>query len=257
MANTHSLDFNRVSTQYAEIGGATAASGGLQPNSDFTIEAWVNIRNAPTSGQAFNVMQKWSGAGVTYQAYGFNYINDGGTLKLNLWVGNGSSTVELKSATLDLGTTDWQYIAVAYDLSAGTAYFYHGDETTSPTQLGSAVTGGKTSIATSTAGSFLMGYFDDGGAADPMDGQMDDLRFWDDLRTSTEISDNYAPEGVDGTEGNSVAVWRCDNSALDETANNNDLTLQNSLTYSTDYPVVSGAVAATNNSARRMHMMMM
>jgi hypothetical protein len=67
------------------------------------------------------------------------------------------------------------------------------------------------------------------------DGKIDEVRIWNVVRTASEIADNYNKELV-GNEPGLAAYYKLNNSALDETENNNDLTLVNNPVYSTDVP---------------------
>jgi hypothetical protein len=65
---------------------------------------------------------------------------------------------------------------------------------------------------------------------------MDDVRVWSDLRTASEIS-FYNTEVLTGSEGNLVAYYKCDSNVEDaQTSGLNDLTANNTPTYSTDIP---------------------
>ena len=91
---------------------------------------------------------------------------------------------------------------------------------------------GKTSIADKTA-DFEIGAQDDG--SNSFDGKIDDVRVWSDIRTDAEISNNYQQELI-GNEAGLVGYWKLNNGLTDETSNNNDLTNNNSVTFSTDVP---------------------
>jgi hypothetical protein len=60
-----------------------------------------------------------------------------------------------------------------------------------------------------------------------IDGYLDDVRVWDDLRSGAEISANYDSELV-GDEANLQGYWKLNNDWTDTHANSNDLTPQNS-----------------------------
>ena len=68
-----------------------------------------------------------------------------------------------------------------------------------------------------------------------LDAKVDDVRVWSGVRTGTDISNDYSTE-LEGTESNLVSYWKMNDSLLDETTNNNDLTNNNSALFSIDVP---------------------
>jgi len=76
----------------------------------------------------------------------------------------------------------------------------------------------------------------------PTNGQ----KLWSDVRTPTEISDNYDSELV-GNEAGLVGYWKFSNNGLDETANDNDLTNNNVATFSSDVPFDATVATDTGN----------
>ncbi|MBF0327280.1 MAG: tandem-95 repeat protein [Alphaproteobacteria bacterium] len=77
---------------------------------------------------------------------------------------------------------------------------------------------------------FLGKYLDSG----YFDGRLDEVRIWSDVRTATEIKENYTKHLV-GNEDNLAALWHFDEAsgtvASDATLNNRDLTLSNGPTW--------------------------
>ena len=134
----------------------------------------------------------------------------------------------------------WYHVAVAYDLSAGTADFY-----VNGSQQGTQQSGGETVIDDNSSLLTIGRASETSG--DYFDGKIDDVRIWNDIRTSTEISDNYKTELV-GNEAGLVAYWKLNNSLLDETTNDNDLSNPNSASFSTDIPPVANTLVCSVGS---------
>ena len=112
-----------------------------------------------------------------------------------------------------LSNNTWYHLAWVYNASATTATLYVN---------GSSVANDNTfpSSITNSSGNFSIGDDDDGYG---LRGKIDEVRVWNDVRTGTEISNNYQAE-LAGTEANLVSYWKFSENFTDETNNNNDLT---------------------------------
>jgi hypothetical protein len=224
MANTKSLDLKSSSSQYGAI--TDAAQTGLAITGAMTIECWVNFESLPSG--AIRAFVAKNDSSDDNQSYLFGYREDGGPtgLHVRLSSGGGDGTAQsgLWSWTPDLDT--WYHVAMVYDPSQGTAanrvrcYINGSDQ-------GTVVTSWPNSIFDSNA-DFRVGASDTGLY---FDGKIDDVRVWNDVRTADEIVDNMLSE-LNGDEANLVGYWKFNDNALDETSNNNDLTLSGSPVYS-------------------------
>lgn len=153
--------------------------------------------------------------------------------RLNFIYDSGGGSVghsRLSGAISESEIDTWIHLAVTADVSDtsvnGIKFYKNGVLGTS-----SQVSNGATAIANTTA-PLLIGAYDD--ITDKtFDGEMDDVRIWSDIRTAEEIADNMNEQLV-GTETNLVAYYKLNNSLLDETSNNNDLTNNNAATFSED-----------------------
>lgn len=225
MANTHSLNLENGSSQYAQITNANQVGLGL--TGDFTIEAWVKLESTP--GPTYEICAKYSTSGL--RAYRFFYTTTGGA-QLRIAISNdGTSTEEIGGIAQTLTNGVWYHVAVAWTAATSTAEFF-----VNGSSIGSAV-GAKTAIASTTA-AFLVGQNGLGGNL--YDGLIDELRVWNDVRTDQEITDNYDVELV-GNEANLQGCWRFNNDYTDITANTNDLTAVNSPTFSADVAFVEAS----------------
>jgi len=235
MANTKSLDLELSSSQNATI--ADASQTGLDLSEDLTIECWIKLEQTASGigAQVTMVSKADGGAGKRFYAFYLRSadnllgidISDDGTA-------NDGHFLKWKGTTAFTTTGVWYHIAVTLDLSSETCIFYvDGVAENGTVDYGTA-------LGISLAGndiSFKVGSFQDNGTADKFfDGLIDEVRVWSDVRTPTEIDDNKAVELV-GNEAGLVGYWKFNDSALDETANNNDLTLSGSPSYSADIPV--------------------
>ncbi len=176
-------------------------------------------------------MARFIAAASPERSYWWYYWNDGGTFKLQFFydqTGDGSTqTINENDQTLTTGT--WYRVGVSVDVSAKTVTHYVGG---SSIGAGTNTTANATSIYDGTSG-LSIGRLGDIDAAQYFDGKQDDVRVWSDIRTASEMNDNQCTELV-GDEAGLAAYWRLDNSLLDQTANDNDLTNVNSATFVTD-----------------------
>lgn len=222
MANTHSLDLESGSSQYASI--ADASQTGLDLSTAFTFEMWIK----PESWQAASITYFLSKA-VTFNndaAFQFYYDLQGGGNELYLTVTDGSNNDGLH-VTKSLATGVWHHIAVTWQGSNKNCKFYVNGAQVGSTQVGSNVA----SLANS-GNPFIVGQKNSSGY---FDGLINDMRVWNTVRTAQEILDNFQTQLV-GNESGLVAYWKFNNSYNDETSNNNDLTASGSPTFSTTVP---------------------
>lgn len=234
MANTHSIDLELSSSQYLSI--ADASQTGLDlgaGGADFSIEFWVKLETAQ-SGTPQSVVSKYLSAG-DQRSYDIGLGLAGGKQTVQLTTssnGTGAGALITQTwntdddASVNLGTGVWHHIAVTYDTSAGSAILYVDGSSVG------AKGSGNTTIYNGTA-PFVIGAI-----ANPtfyVDGLIDEVRVWSDIRTAQEIVDNYLTELV-GNEANLVGYWKLNNDLLDATANNNDLTNNNAAAFSADIP---------------------
>jgi hypothetical protein len=148
---------------------------------------------------------------------------------LRLYISDDGDDSETYTQNIDNPQGSYRRFSVTWDASASTAKFYQngvllGTKTGSMTAIHDNVT--EFAIGTSKNGSGTRSHF--------LDGLVDDVRVFNDIRTAGEIS-NYVNRVLTGAEDALVAYWPFDNSDDDsQTAGNNDLTLNNAPTYSTD-----------------------
>jgi len=231
MANSHSLDLEASSSQYASI--TDASQTGLDLNSDFTFEVWFKLESLPsTAGNPYKIIDKDDGTNRSYSLQIHHSYPVANSLLLNYFDSSGSNKSNIVEGIVDSGDVgSWVHIACSVDLSASTCVVYKNSVSQSVD-----VSGTNNGTIKNTNTDFVIGarY---GGIAHYFDGLIDEVRVWDDIRTSTEITDNKDKELI-GTEANLQGYWKFNNDYTDETSNGNDLTASGSPVFSTDVPFV-------------------
>ena len=220
--NTHSIDLESGSSQYLSI--TDAAQTGLDITGDISVEAWIKRESI---GVSMYLISKFGNATGNWRTYALNITSDN-FLEFNYnQDGTGGGWTQ-ERADVAITSTDWQHVAATADVSAKTVILYVDGSAVASTQLASNAT----SIH-DNAMAVHIGAADTGSAS--FDGLMDEVRVWNDIRTAGEISDNYQQE-ISGGSAGLAGYWQVNNDLLDETANNNDLTNNNSAVFSTDVP---------------------
>jgi len=229
MANSHSTDLEKSSSQHWSI--AHASQTGLNLTSSLTIEAWIKLESGVTTDSWCMIVHKgdWSTHGDSH--YSFSVRDEGGNEKLSLYISNGvNNSQHLNSPNQTFNTGQWYHVAVTYNVSTGVAEFF-----VDGTSIGTA-SGGPTTLNGSETKPVRIGAQSSSDSPGMFfDGLIDEVRVWSVIRTGTEINNNKSTELV-GNESNLQGYWKFNNNGLDETANNNDLTNNNSATFSTDVP---------------------
>jgi hypothetical protein len=237
--NTYSLDLELSSSQYAYI--TDAAQTGLDITGDITVEAWIKLEQLPSAAASdFAIVSKDRFGTGADRGYYFHIGQTNNKLRM-FCATNQSGTnrvyYEMDEAFVagDVGT--WIHIAVTVDVSAQTMVFYKN----SALKSGTALTQTGTAIY-DNAQDVCIGAVNVSGANTPaFDGLIDEVRVWNVIRTSGEISSNYQTE-LTGSETNLQGYWKFNNNYLDETSNNNDLTAVNTPVFSVDVPFAGSSI---------------
>lgn len=226
MANTHSITVVRATPKYVYA----PDSASLSITGNITIEFWVNIVTAPTSGQLFGLLTK-DDAG-TNRSYWVDYYNNAGTKQIRAGLSSSGANAAEGYINYDLGTATWVHIAVTITPANGNStkleFFVNGTSQGN----GTGVTGSITSIFDSGTNVVIGGYSYAGLYSDA---KFDDVRIWNTIRTQTQINTNKSLELV-GNETNLQAYWKLNNSLSDSTSNGNTLTNVSSAAFTTDVP---------------------
>ena len=249
-SNTKSIDFELSSSQYAYI--ADGDQTGLDITGDISVEAWVNFEQEPnTVVKEFTIMSKYNN-GLNQRSYNFFFDANN---KLNfVYTDDGTYSGHATRAVSDVAAMDdgdlgnWVYFAATADVSAKDIKIYRNGALIDSTKDQDNAT----SIDNGTA-KFIVGAYENNTTFQSFfDGKIDEAIAWNVVRTGTEIGESYnSGDGkiYIGNESGMVAYHRFEDNALDTTSNDNDLTLVNSPSYSSDVPFVGATTTSTTTTS--------
>jgi len=248
MANTHSLDLELSSSQYAKkdysAGVWEGTGGGNGTETDYTnltIECWFNPESLPSDGNYMTLFEEISLDAHFY----FRILNSSGTYKIE-FIGNftgGTAGWKVVYNDISISTGNWYHIAGVWTGGAsGTLKtIFSGDAS-----WGANTTNNdNTSFVDAAGPGAFVGAIDSG--AQYFDGLIDDLRIWNTARTEAEIENNRSAELV-GNETGLTAYWKFNNDLTDsESGGYSDLTGVNTPTFSATVPFAGGSATNTSN----------
>ena len=240
MANNYSTDLETSSTQY----WSNAASTTLALKSNITIESWFKFETLPSSGNTMWLVEKKSEAvSDDFAIYALYIVNSAGTYSFAMRTTNGSdNSNQDDSVTFSPTTGTWVHLAVTRS-STGTIKFY-----VNGAQQGADQTGYNGVLAGQTNKPFYIGHYR---AAEHrgFDGLINDFRLWDVVRSTTEINDNKSNCSLSNSATNLISRWfNENNNGNDQTASANNLTNNNTCTFSSDVAYSCAVGPATLSS---------
>src|SRR3990167_4613240 len=223
VTSTHSTDLERTSNQYWSINDA--AQTGLDITGDMTMMGYFKPEAQPANEQPFSIYSKYLGTGNQRALWVYWRIS-GGVTNFSWNQSSDGSAVTTKNLDQAFTNGTWYHVAFVYTAATGVVeVFVDGTSVGTMTAL-------PTSIFNSSAAARIGGEPDADGFK--WDGLLDDYMIFNAVLTEAQI-DTYISDECDWTPLASLqARWLFDNDGLDDTANNNDLTNNNSATFSTD-----------------------
>lgn len=192
-------DFNAADSEYAYIDDGDQT--GLDITGDFTLEAWIKLDQLPsTAGHDFQIISK-TDIGVT-GGYSLTIRSATNQLRVTFSDGVNSTRVDMDEAFDSGDVGNWIHVGVSVDISVPSIVFYKNASVAASTAAATDATS-----LDSGSSDFIIGAVKVSGTPDRFfDGKIDDVRVWNDIRTGTEISDNYDVE-LEGTESGLVAYY--------------------------------------------------
>ena len=180
-----------------------------------TLEAWVYFNSSGRNG----IIEKHESPS---SGWWVDFNND---LSAVIVTAGGSLSV---SSNINPELNTWHHVAVAYN-GTNIAIYLDGED------VSSANTGTGSGAILNNTRAIRIG--DLNWTSSNLEGKMDEIRIWDDVRTQDEIRVNMF-QSLNGDEANLIGYWPLDevNSVLayDKTSNNNNATLISGALRSTD-----------------------
>jgi hypothetical protein len=173
------------------------------------------------------IVTKWR-AGNNTRSYRMIFLA-GNTIRAAV-SSDGSDEDAVDTTDTFTGTSVWQHFAFTWDASASQFEIYVDGA------ANKSGTGSLTGVH-DNASRLGVGGLDQGSdtPTSPLDGLIDEVRVWSDIRTGTEISNNFDKE-LTGGETGLVAYYKLNNASTDATSNGNNLTLLGAPVFSLDVP---------------------
>lgn len=231
MANTHSLDLELSSSQYAYA----ADSASLSVTQSLTIECGVNFESLTSVDQIIHTFVAKYDADNNARSYAFGMRHSGGVLNLYM---NISSDGQINANNLKLipwtpSTATWYHVAWVYDHTVPSYIAY-----VNGVKQGNTQTPQSTSIHNNNS-QLRIGAFQ---VADPsaylLDGKIDEVRIWNYARTAGQILE-FKDKQINIPQTGLVACYNLNNALTDTSGNTNTLTLVGSPSFSTTIPTLT------------------
>ncbi len=210
------LDFDG-SNDYVNVSNSSS----LQISSDITLEAWIKLDNL--SGSKI-VIIKTDGGSAADMSYSLRVPSSGNVVRFAIGGGSGvdfdgegsvSETIDSPSLTSGI----WYHVAGVRNGTTMTLYLNGKSVATS------TISSNSISV---NSGSLDIGYFPSYGQY--FDGQIDEVRIWNDARTEAEIKANMYSE-LSGLENNLAAYYPMNygsgTTIIDNSSNSNNGTMTN------------------------------
>ncbi|MCH7952238.1 laminin G domain-containing protein, partial [Patescibacteria group bacterium] len=211
------------SNDFVEI--PTAVS--IANSNTYTVEGWFRD-DSSTSSENYIYAEALTTSSTSFALL---QMDDNGTAGNLVWSHRDDSSVRADLTTTGMNDDQWHHFAVVRSASSSFEMFVDGVSVDTDTNA----------PGTTTVDNIKIGAGDrsNEGPNKFFNGNIDDLRVWDDARTQDEIRDNMFGE-ISGSSANLVGYWRLNDASgqtvNDETSNNNDGTLGANSSAATDDP---------------------
>lgn len=178
---------------------------GFAPNDDFTVEMWFTV-SSPGIACGSNFRRLFAFASTSAPASRFEVGECGGDLRV-FWQNTGGNSggvipVSVTGVTPTLFGTGWHHIAV---VRSGNSLEIFLDCMSIWTNSGNPA------IGTPNTSMFVVGHWGGGGTpAQDWEGEVDDIRLWNVVRTATEIAQDCQSCVLTGSEPGLLVYWQLD-----------------------------------------------
>lgn len=223
-ANVKSTQLLSAFNQYWSI--TNAAQTGLGVTGALTLQTYIYNITDPGTDVEYPIITKW-GAG-TDLSYLLDYVNDAGTPTINFTIRQSGASKTISYVTTLSSLTFYQ-ITTVFDpnVGGGTMTIYINGSSV-------ASAGSKGTTVDATAAGFRVGSVERSG--NNANSIIDEVRVWNIALSSAQITANYNC-GLSAPQTGLQGLWNFDGSnGNDSTANANNLTNNNTATFSTTLP---------------------
>jgi len=223
-SNTHTADMEKDTDDYFQ---SDTDNGVPYGNTARSAEAWIYMETVPVNNNFYSMLDY--GTRATSQDWTWN-VGDDNPCKQIIGIYGESSA--FSNTIVPVGA--WHHIAHTYDGTTVTFYYDGQPDGTDTFTATPNTTDNNNGIWVGQL--MLDDYYN-------FDGYIAYVRVWDDVRTDSEIDENYDCY-MAGTEDNLVGHWRFNNNGTDG-AGSNDMDAYNSATFqSGNLPTLTGACGA-------------
>lgn len=198
-----------------------------------TLEGWFKFESLPTAGNLQFLMGQWHTTNATKDNLALFVYHTGGIPRLHGAFTNTIAVNYTVNGSTTLAVDTWYHCAVVLDVTNDTLTVFLNGVSDGQTTLVSGSQ--RTTDAWYTVG-FQVNF------SRFFDGKFTEIRFWDSVRTATQLADNKSVL-ISPTTANLKAYYRLDEgqstAAFDSTTNINHGATEEVLTALTGYPLAS------------------
>lgn len=197
------LDFDGVDDYVGGIGN-TSSYAFVHQNGVFTLESWVqvNTANNPAGSDATWLSIFGNNISTSDVGFVFGYLNISGfdhQLLVQIH-GGGADVISAFSPVQTITDTKWHHVAAVGDGTNVTFYVDGVMSSGSGTMSGFSASNATNQLEIGSIQNSV------GGRLSFFDGQIDDVRLWNVIRTQTQIQDNMSKKLI-GNEAGLVGYW--------------------------------------------------
>lgn len=240
MINSQSTTFVAASNQFA----SAADSVTLSITGNITLECWVKFTGMPADRAL--MISKPNDAGSGYDAYHLELNKNGANYDLRGHTDKSGTDQIVTYASWNPSLATWYHVAYTRDSATGVQKLYvDGTEVVSATNTGGA--------SNNSTHPLYLGRFGTAVALN-LNGQLDDIRVWNVIRTQTQINNNKSNHITEiipnfGINATLIAYYTfaIGSEGIDSSGNSNTL-ISNTGTVTTDVPFQEGLWDSTNDT---------
>lgn len=234
MANTNSTQLVSASQQYWNI--TNAAQTGLSGGASFSVTGWFYLNSKPpNNGNQFFVYVKSNNVGAN-QSYWLDVEQDAGLTHAvaTLYNIGGAPTFVQATSSVALSINTWYHFAFVFTAGTSVALYINAANVATTATTFTAANNGTSDFG-------IGGNSSNNASGFAFDGLIDDVMFWSAVLNSTQVTALFTTPCSPSTT-NLVSRWTFDGNGLDSQGSNN-LTNQNSATFSTNVAYTCGGVS--------------